>query len=156
MHCCYIVPSTEFKLSCVIISSAQFSLSVMSNSLRPCESQHARPPCPSPTPGIYPNSCPSSWWFHSTISSSVVPFSSCLQCFPALGSFLISQFFTSGCQIIGASASASVLPMNIQDYFPWRLTMFDLLAIQGTLKSLLQHHSSKVSVLRCSVFFTVR
>src|SRR5574341_587059 len=90
----------------------------MSNSLRPHESQHARLPCPSPTPGVYSNSCPSSWGCHPTILSSIVPFSSCLQSFPALGSFQMSQFFASGGQSIGVSASASVLPMNIQDRFP--------------------------------------
>ena len=80
--------------------------------------QHTRLPCPSPTPGTCSNSCPSSQWCHPIISFSVVPFSSCLQCFPASGSFLMSQLFTSGGQSIGASASASVLPMNIQDWFP--------------------------------------
>ena len=108
--------------------------------------QHTRFPCPFPPPGAYLNSCPSSWWCHSTISSSVVPFSSCLQFFPASRSFLMSQFFTSGSQSIGVSPSASVLPMNIQNWFPLGLTL-DLLAVQGTLKSLLQHHSSKASIL---------
>ena len=98
----------------------QFSHSVMSNSLRPHGLQHARPPCPSPTPGVYPNSCPLSWWCHPTISSSIVPFSSCPQSFPASGSFPMSQLFSSGGQSFGisASASASVLPMNIQGWFP--------------------------------------
>ena len=82
------------------------------------QSDPARPPCSSPTPGVYSNSCPLSWWYHPTISSSVFPFSSCLQSFPVSGSFQMSQFFTSGCQSIGVSASASVLPMNIQDWFP--------------------------------------
>ena len=86
----------------------------MSNSLLTHGLQHTRLPCPSPTPGACSNSCPSSWWCHPTISSSVVPFSSCLQSFPASGSFLVSQFFTSG----EVSASTSVLPMNIQDWFP--------------------------------------
>ena len=80
--------------------------------------QHARLPCPSPTPGVYSNSCPLSWWCHPTVSSSVIPFSSCLQSFPASGSFQMTQFFTSGGQSIGVPASASVLPMNIQDWFP--------------------------------------
>ena len=103
----------------IVISSVHFSHSVMSDSLRPHELQHARSPCPSLTPGVHPNSCPSSWWCHPTISSSVIPFSSCLQSFPASGSFLpVSSFFTSGGQIIGVSASASVLPMDIQDWFP--------------------------------------
>ena len=90
----------------------------MSYFLRPCGLQHTRTPCPSPTPGAYSDSCPLSWWCHPTISSSVVLFSSCLQSFPALGSFLMSQFFASGGQSTGVSASASVLPMNIQDWFP--------------------------------------
>ena len=99
-------------------SSVQFSCSVMSDSLRPHESQHARPPCPSPTPGVYSNSCPSSRWCHPAILSSVVPFSSCPQSLPASGSFPMSQFFAWGGQSIGVSASASVLPMNTQDWSP--------------------------------------
>ena len=124
--------------------SVQFSCSVMSDSLGP----HG-PPCPSPTPRVYSNSCPLSRWCHPTISSSVVPFFSHLQSFPASGSFLMSQFFTSGGQSIAVSTSASVLPMNIQDWF-------ELLGVQGTLKSLLQHHSSKASILWCSAFFIVQ
>ena len=96
----------------IILCSVQFSHSVMSHSLRPHESQHARPPCPSPTPGVHSNSCPSSQWCHPAISSSVVPFSSCPQSLPASGSFPMSQIFTWGGQSIGVSASASVLPMN--------------------------------------------
>ena len=95
-----------------------FSLSVMSDSSRPHVLQHARPPCPSPSPEACSNSCPLSRWCHSTISPSVVPFSSCFQSFPASGSFPMSQLSASGGQSIGASASASVLPMNIQDWFP--------------------------------------
>ena len=102
----------------VVQSCDQFSHSVMSDSFQPHGLQHARFPCPSPTPGACSNSCPSSWWCHPTISPSGVPFSSCLQSFPASGSFPISQFFTSGVKSIGASASASVLPINIQDWFP--------------------------------------
>ena len=98
--------------------SVQFSHSVMSDSLQPHELQYSRPPCPSPTPRVYPNSCPLSRWCHPTISSSVVPFSSCLQSFPASGSFQMSQFFASGGQSIGVSDSASVLPMNTQDWSP--------------------------------------
>ena len=94
------------------------SVTVISDSLRPHGLQHTRLPCPSPTPEAYSNSCPLSQWCHPTISSSVIPFSSRLQSFPASGSFLVSQFFTSGGQIIRVSASASVLPMNIQDWFP--------------------------------------
>ena len=95
-------------------SSLQFCRSVMSDFLQPHELQHARPPCPSPTPGVHPNSCPSSRWSHPAISSSVVPFSSCLQFFPASGSFQMSQRFTSGGQSIGVSASASVLPWTLR------------------------------------------
>ena len=97
--------------------SVQSSRSVMSDPLWLRGLQHARLPCPSPAPGVYSTSCASSWWYHSTISSSVIPFSSCLQSFPASGSFQMSQFFVSGGQSIGVAASASVLPMNIQDLF---------------------------------------
>ena len=100
------------------VASVQLRRSVVSNSLLPHQLQHARPPCSSPIPGVYTNSCPSNRWCHPTISSSVVPFSSHLQSFPASGSFPVSQFFTSGSRSIGVSASASVLPMNIQDWFP--------------------------------------
>ena len=99
-------------------SSIQFSCSVVSDSLQPHGLQHNKLPCPSPTPGVYSNSCPSSWECHPTILSSVIPFSSCLQSFPVSGSFPMSQFFTSGGQSTGVSASASILPMNIQDWFP--------------------------------------
>ena len=99
-------------------TSVQFSNSVMSDSLRPHGLQHTRPPCPSPTPRACSNSCPLSQWCHPTISSSVIPFFSCLQSLPASRSFPMSQFFASGGQSIGVSASASVLPMNIQDWFP--------------------------------------
>ena len=98
--------------------SVQFSLSIMSDSLWPHELQHTRLPCPSATPGVYSNSCPLSRWCHPTISSSAIPFSSCLQSSPASGSFQMSQLFESGGQSIGVSASASVLPRNIQDWFP--------------------------------------
>ena len=105
-------------LLCTQFSSVQFSHSVMSDSLWPHELQHARPPCPSPTPGVYPNSCPLSRWCHPAISSSVVPFSSCPQSCPASGSFPMSQLFTWGGQSIGVSASASVLPVNTKDWSP--------------------------------------
>ena len=101
-----------------VVSSVQFSRSVMSDSLQPYGLQHARPPCPSPTPWACSISCSLSRWCPPTISSSVVPFSSHLQSFPTSGSFPMSQFFASGGQSIGVSASASVLPMNIQDWFP--------------------------------------
>ena len=106
------------NMSSVEFSSVHFSHSVVSDSLWPHESQHTRPPCPSPTPGGHSDSRPSSQWCHPTISSFVVPFSSCLQSFPASGSSPVSQFFPSGGQSIGVSSSVSVLPMNIQDWFP--------------------------------------
>ena len=112
-------------------SAVQFNCSVMSNSLRPHGLQHARSPCPSPTPGVYPNSCPLSWWSHPAISSSIVPFSSCLQSFSASESFQMSQLFTSGGQSIGISASTSFLPMTLRtDLF--RMDWMDFLAVQGT------------------------
>ena len=112
------------------ISSVQFSRSIMSNSLWPHGLQHARLPCPSPTPGVCSNSHPSSQWCHPTISFSVIPFS-CLQSFPASGSFPMSQFFTSGGQRIGGSSLASVLPMNIQDWLPWGWTSWISLQSKG-------------------------
>ena len=112
----------------------------MSNSLRPHGLQHATPPCPSPIPEVYPNSCPSNQWCHPTISSSVIPSSSCLQSFPKSGSFLMSQFFSSGSQSIGVSASVSVLPM-----ISFRVDWFDL-PVQETLRSLLQHQNWKASI----------
>ena len=109
----------------------KFSRSVVSDSLWPHELQHARPPCPSPTSRVYSNSCPSSWWCHPTISFSVVPFSSCPQSFPASESFQMSQLFASGSQIIGVSASTSVLPLNTQDWSPFRLTGWISLLSKG-------------------------
>ena len=129
----------------------------MSDSLQSHGPQHTRPPCPSARPRVYPNSHPLSWWCHPTISSSVVPFSSCPQSFPASGSFQMSQFFTSGGQSIGVSASASApaLP-KYSGLISFRTDWFDLLAVQGTLKSLQQHHSSKSSILWHSAFFMVQ
>ena len=118
-------------ISCKCAVSVQFSHSVVSDSLWPHELQHARPPCLSPTSGVYSNSCPSNRWCHPTISSSVVLFSSCLQSLPASGSFQMSQLFTSGWPSIGVSASTSVLPMNIQDWFPLRLTGWISLQSKG-------------------------
>ena len=103
----------------------------MSRSLRPHGLQHARLSCPSPTPRAYWNSCPKSWWWHPTISASIVPFSSCFQYFPASGSFQMSQFFTSGSQSIGVSTSALVLPMNVQDWFPLGWTGWISLQAKG-------------------------
>ena len=110
-------------------SSVQFSHSAVSDFLRPRGLQHARLPCPLPTPTACSNSYPSSWWCHPTILSSVTPFSSCFQSFQASGSFPVSQFFPSGSQSTGVSASASVLPMNIQDWFPLRLTGLNSLQV---------------------------
>ena len=128
----------------------------MSDSLWPHGLQHTRPPCPSPTPRAYSNSCPSSRWYHPTISSSVVPFSSCHQSFPASGSFQMSQLFASGGQSIGLTASAVVFPMNIKYWFPLRWTGWISLLSKGLSKSFLQHHSSKASILWHSAFFLVQ
>ena len=125
----------------------------MSHSLRSHELQHTRLSCPSLFSGVSSDSCPLSWWCYITISSSVVPFSSCPQSFWASGSFPMSQLFPSGIQSIGDSAS--VLPMIIQDWFPlgyW----FDLLTVQGTVRNLFQHLSSKASILQCSAFLMVQ
>ena len=127
----------------------------MSSSLWPHESQHARPPCPSPTPRVHSGSRPSSQWCHPAISSSVVPFSSCPQYLPASGFYPISQLFASGGQSIGVSASTSVLPMN-PGLISFRMDWLDLLEVQGTLKSLIQQHASKASILWHSAFFIVQ
>ena len=115
----------------VQFSSVQFSCSVVSDSLQPHEPQHARPPCPSPTSRVHPNACPLSRWCHPTISSSVVPFSSCPQSVPASESFQMNQLFTSGGQSIGVSASASVPPMNTRDWSPLGLTGWISLQSKG-------------------------
>ena len=134
----------------------QFSSSVMSDSLQPHGPQHARHPCPSPTPRACSNSCLSSWWYNPTISSSVIPFSSHLVSFPASGSFQRSQFFVSGGQSVG-SFSFTISPFNENsELISFRVDWLDLLAVQGTLKSLLQHHSSKASIFWCSAFFIVQ
>ena len=137
-ECVYLVLQVSWKhfqaidssyFFCILCGSVHFSHSVVSDSLWPHELQHARPPCPSPTPRVYSNPCPLSWWCHPTISSSVVPFSSRPQSFPASGSFQMSQLFASAGQSVGASASASVLPMNIQDWFP--LVLAGLISLQS-------------------------
>ena len=137
----------------IIIVGLLFSHSVVSDSLQPHELQHTRPPCPSATPGVHPNPCPLSRCCHPTISSSVILFFSCLQSFPASGSFPMSQFFTSGGQSIGFSFSISPSNEN-SELIPFRMDWLDLLAVQGTLKSILQHHNSKASILRHSAFFS--
>ena len=134
-----------------VYQSVQFSHSVVSDSLQPHESQHTRPPCPSPTPGVYSNSCPSSWWYHPAISSSVIPFSSCPNPSQNQGIF---QRVSSSHEV------AKVLEFQLQHQsFQWtprtdlfRMDWLDLLAVQGTLKSLLQHHSSKASIFQCSAY----
>ena len=143
------------RIVSVSLSSAQFSRSVMSDSLRPQGLQHARPPCLSPTLGVYSNSCPLSWWCHPTISSSVVSFSSCFHSFPAWGSFPMNQLFASGGQSIGVTASMSVLLMNIQDWFPLGWTGWISLQSKG-LSRVLQHHSSEASIFLCSAFFIIQ
>ena len=117
---------------------------------------HIRFPCPSLSPGACSHSCPLTLWCHPTVSSFVAHFFSCPQSFPASGSFPVSQLLTSGGQSTGASDLASVLPMNIQGWFPLGLDWFDLHVVQGTLKSLLQPYSSKASILQCSVFFMIQ
>ena len=125
-----------------------FSHQGMSGTLWPHGLQHTRPPCPSPSLRVCPSLCPLSQWCHSTISSSITPFSSCPQSFPASVSFPMSQFFTSGAQSIGISASASVLPINIQNWFPLGSTgLISLLS-----KELFRQHSLKALVLHCSAF----
>ena len=136
-------------------NSVQFSHSVVSDSLRPHELQHARPPCPSPTPGVHSNSHPSSWWCHPAISSSVVPFSYC----PHLSQHQsLFQWVNSLMRWPKYwSFSFSIIPSKvIPGLISFRMDWLDLLAVQGTLNSLLQHHSSKASILWCSAFFTVK
>ena len=136
-------------------SSVQFSHSVMSNSLRLHELQHVGPPCPLPTSRVYSNSCPLSWWYHPTISSTVVPFSSCPQSFPASGSFQMSALRIRWPK--NWSFSFNISPSNEHPgLISFRMNWLDLLAVQGTLKSLLQHHSSKASILLRSAFFIVQ
>ena len=139
----------------LLLSSVQLSHAVVSESLWPHELQHARPPCPSPTPRVHPNPCPSSWWCHPTISSSVIPFSSCPQSFPTSGFSQVSQLFASGGQSIGVSASKSVLPMNIQDWSPLWWTDWTSLLSKG-LSRVFSNTTVQKSILRCSAFFTVQ
>ena len=140
----------------LLMSSVQFSRSVVSDSLRPHESQHARPPCPSPTPRVYSNSCPSSQWCHPVISSSVIPFSSCPQSLPASGSFPMSQLFAWGGQSFGVSVSASVLPMNTQDWSRLRWTGWIALKSKGLSRVFSNTIVQKQQFFWCSPFFTVK
>ena len=140
------VSSTMCIMSYVCMSVSKFSHSVVSNSLRPHGLQHSRLPCPSPAPGTYLNSCPSGRWCHPTISSSVVPFSSHLQSFPASGFF----------QWVSSSHHVDKVLEISKGLISFRMDWLDLLAIQGTLKSLPQYHSSKAAILWCSAFFMVQ
>ena len=137
------------------ICSVQFSRSVVSNSLRPHESQHARPPCPSPTPGVYSNSCPLSRWCHPAISSSVIPFSSRPQSFQYQGLCIESALRMRWPKYWSFSFSISSSNEH-PGLISFRMNWLDLLAVQGTLKSLLQHHNSKASIFQRSAFFTVQ
>ena len=138
------------------IRSVQFSRSLISDSLWPHEPQYARPPCPSPTPRVHPNPWPSCRWCHPTISSSFVPFSSCPQSFPASGSFQMTQLSASKLTMYW-SFSFNISPSNEHPgLISFRMDWLDLLAVQGTLKSLLQHHSSKTLILLHSAFFIVQ
>ena len=143
--------SAHIEMICESVGSiAQLCLTLCPHGL-----QHARLTCPSPIPGVCSNSCPLSWWCHPTISSSVIPFSSCLQSLPSSGSFPVSQFFSSGVQNIGVSASVSVFPVNIQYWFPLGWTGLICLQSRG-LSRVLQHQRWKTSILRCSAFFIVQ
>ena len=156
------MPILNYPVGCVYthththIHIYQFSsvAQLCSTLLRHHRLQHARLPCPSPTPGAYSDSCPLSQWCHPTISSSVIPFS-CLQSFPASGSFPMRLLFASGGQSIGVSASACPSD-EYSELISLRMDWLDLLAVQGTLKNLLQHHSSKASILWHSAFFTIQ
>ena len=158
--CCLCSPSSLarlFILSSIflknfVFSSVQFSRSVVSDTLQPHVSQHARPPCPSPAPGVHSDSCPSSRWCHLAISSSVIPFSSCPQSLPESESFPMSQLFAWGGQSTGVSALASFVSKNTQDWSPLEWTGW--ISLQS--KGLLQHHSSKASILRHLAFFKVQ
>ena len=142
--------------NCTHHSSVQFSHSVVPDSLQPRELQHTRPPCPSPTPRVYPNSCPSSQWCHPTISFSVIPFSSFPKSFPASGCFPMSQLLASGGQSIGVSASTSVLPMNTQDWSPLGWTAWISLQSKGLSRVFSNTTVQKASILWCSAFFIVQ
>ena len=162
------VQDREYRIEKYKLSSVQFSCSVMSDSLRPHESQHARPPCPSPTPRVYPNSCPSSWWCRPSISSCR-PLLLLPSIFPSIRVFSNESFlrirwpkywsfsFSIQCLISTCHrATSSVLSSEHSGLISFRMDWLDLFAVQGTLRSLLQHHCSKASVLWCSAFFTVQ
>ena len=153
----WLVPCLTWQLmSGENISSVQFSCSVVSDSLQPHELQHSRPSCPSPTPRVYSNSYPPIQWCHPAISSSFVPFSSCPQSLPASGSFPMSQLFAWGGQSIGVSASASVLPMNTQDWSPLGWTGWISLQSKGPSRVFSNTTVQKLIIFWCSAFFTVQ
>ena len=141
----------QARISSVQFISVHFSRSVVSDSLQPHESQHARPPCPSPTPGVHPNPCLLSWWCHPTISSSVIPFSSHLQSFPASQSFKLDSFSHQVAKYWSFSFNISS-SNEYSGLISFSIDWLDLLAVQGTLKSLLQHHSSEATILWHSAF----
>ena len=156
-HCLLSRTLSTQRLMSQLCGSVQFSPSGVSNSLRPHESQHARPPYPSPTPEVHSDSHPLSQWCHPAISSSVVPFSSCPQCLSSSESFPMSQLLFGMRWPKSWSFSFSIIPSKeIPGLMSFRVDWLDLLAVQGTLKSLLQHHSSKASILQLSAFFTVQ
>ena len=144
---CHEIVCLKWQIYICYISSVQFSHSVMSDSLQLHELQHTGPPCPSPTPGVHPNPCPMSQWCYPIILCSVLPFSSCPQSFPASGSFQMSQFFPSGGQSTGVSASTSVLPMNTQDWSPLGWTVWISLHFKG-----LSRVSSRTTVQKHQFF----
>ena len=155
-RCTYVYAYIYTQMYIFDISSVQFSRSVMSDSLRPHELQHARPPCPSPIPKVYPNPCPSSRWCHLTISSSVFPFSSCPPIPPRIRVFSNESTLPMSWPKYW-SFSFNISPSNeYPGLISFRVDWLDLLAVQGTLKSLLQHHSSKALILQHSAFFTVQ
>ena len=153
----HINPSPSFIFPLLsYFTSVQFSRSVVSDSLRPHELQYTRPPCPSPTPGVYPNPCALSLWCHPTTSSSVIHLSSCLQSFPASESFPMSQFFASGGQNIGVSALASVLPKNHQDWSPLEWTGWISLQSMGLSRVFSNTTVQKHQFFGAQLFFTVQ
>ena len=139
-----------------MLPSVQFSCSVVSDSLQPHELQHARPPCPSPNPGVHSDSHPSSQWCHPAISSSVIPFSSCPQIPPSIRVFSNESTLHMRWSKYWSFSFSTIPSKEIPGLISFRMDWLDLLAVQGTLKSLLQHHSSTASILRCSAFFTVQ
>ena len=149
---CWHILTISFSFPFTPRISVHYVADYVSDTSRPHWPQHARPPCPSPTPRVYSNSCPLSRWCHATISTSVIPFSSCLQSFPASGSFPRSQFFAKYW-----SFSFNISPSNeYSGLISFRINWFGLLEVQGTLKSLLQHHSSKTAILWCLAFFMIQ